>query len=178
MKRRTIFLFLLTSMHSTLVHANPVGISYSHAIVSTEPENLNGFHVAMTYEPQSLIWPHLQIYFDAGYSHWWVTGNIAHRNLSIYSLAPYFRYYFFKQNTFSPYVQASLGIAYLTKTRLDDRNLGMHFAFQDQVGVGLAYGREHQFYTTLSALHYSNGAFCSNNSGMTVPILLSVGYRF
>jgi hypothetical protein len=175
---RKFLIGALSFAYITATPASPIGASFSYTIISKDPSHLNAYRAAITYQPPCLIWPKVQIYFDGGFGHWWVTNSRFYRNLNIYSVAPYLRYYLIKKTSFSPYVEASIGLSYLTKTRLEDRNLGIHFAFQDQVGIGTAYGPQQQLYGTLSVVHYSNGSMSSHNAGITVPLMLTMGYRF
>lgn len=131
----------------------------------------SGYRVSLLYQPKYFIQPWIQLYFDASFGRWL-------QNEMIYSTAPIFRFYIQKTNLFSPFVELSIGFAYLSKTRLDHQNLGIHFAFQDQVGLGITYGSEQHLYTLFSILHYSNGSLSANNSGMTIPLTLTIGYRF
>src|SRR5437870_8980585 len=95
-------------------------------------------------------------------------------SINILAIAPVIRYYFFpKTSRFSPYFEASICASYLSRTRIVDRNLGEHFSFQDEIGLGTAYGDHQQWYATLSALHYSNGSLSAMNAGITVPLILN-----
>lgn len=147
-------------------------------IISKDPPHLHGFRAAINYQPPGLMWEHLSIYFDVGYGHWWLTGNHPNRCISIYSAAPYFRFYFVKKPTFSPYIEVSIGPSYINRTRFDDYNQGMHFSFQDQITLGCAFGHAQNFYFAFTALHYSNGSMSNSNAGITVPLILNIGYRF
>src|SRR5690606_22188950 len=97
--------------------------------------------------------------------------------LNIYSLAPVIRYTFNRHSYFRPYLDISIGIAYLNHTRFEDRNLGMHFSFQDRMGVGTYIGASEQFSVGVHAVHYSNAHLADHNSGVTVPLALDIGYR-
>lgn len=179
--KRIIFLFLTglsTFIITTLAHASPFGASFTYPIIAKDPENLHGYKGSVTYQPPSFNWDHVQVYFDAGFGHWFVSGHGPYRSLNIYSVAPYLRYYLIKKPCFSPYVEASLGLAYLSKTHLDEQKLGIHFSFQDMVGIGAAYGADQRLFTTLNVVHYSNGSISKDNSGITIPLMITVGYRF
>ncbi len=158
-----------------------IGGSLSIPLLSKDPQNLHGYRAAIWYQPESLLFtPNLHLYFDASFGHWWVTKHSSRYNqsLSIYAVAPILRYYFLQQPTFAPFINLSIGLSYLTRTHLDGQNLGMHFAFQDQLGVGASFGSKRQFSLSLSALHYSNASLCSKNNGITVPLMLNGEYGF
>ncbi|HSW94022.1 MAG TPA: acyloxyacyl hydrolase [Gammaproteobacteria bacterium] len=160
---------------STWPHA---GVSISAPLVTKDPEYLHGWRAAVWYQPESLIWTRAHLYFDASFGHWWVSNNTPNQSLSIYSVSPVFRLYFMQNHAFSPFLNASVGLAWMTRTRIDHQNLGMHFAFQDQLGIGATFGSRHNLSISLSALHYSNGSFCKNNAGITIPIMLNAEYGF
>jgi lipid A 3-O-deacylase len=66
----------------------------------------------------------------------------------------------------------------LNHTRLDDRNLGIHFAFQDRFGIGAFLGASDNISLGVHAVHYSNAHLSIHNSGITIPLVLDIGYRF
>ncbi len=155
-----------------------VGASFSLPLITKDPEYLHGYRAAIWYQPDSLIWQHLHIYFDASFGHWWVTNDTPNKNLNIYSVSPIFRYYFTQNRSVSPFINASIGLSYLSNTRIDHQNLGMHFAFQDQLGVGATFGAKQAFSLSLSAMHYSNGSLCKKNAGITIPLMINAEYGF
>ncbi|EKD54998.1 MAG: hypothetical protein ACD_60C00029G0025 [uncultured bacterium] len=176
---KIVFKLFFFALLSSTVKASPsVGLSFSVPVITKDPEYLHGYRAALWYQPPSLNWEHTQIYFDAGFGHWWVTNTSAYRSLNIYSISPILRYYFTREPFFSPFFNISIGLAYLTKTHLEKRNLGMHFSFQDQLGFGVTFGQKKQFSLLLSALHYSNGSLCSMNAGITVPLMITAEYGF
>lgn len=176
-KKQILSLAFITLFSTYNAYATDFGVSFAEILSSHEPTNMHGYRAAMTYEPSSLRKSTYSVYFDAGFTHLSVDSYPYH-SLSVYSIAPYIRYYFLKRHKVSPYIEASVGFAYLTKTQLENRPQGIHFTFQDQLGIGLAYGAEQRFFTTISAIHYSNGSFSEHNSGITAPVLLTLGYRF
>ncbi len=155
-----------------------LGVTLPVLIKGKDPEGVHGYRGIIWYQPQSLIWPRFEIYFTGGFGHWWAHGAKTARSLNIYSVAPVFRLYFKRYTYFSPFAEASIGASYLSRTHFSDRNLGIHYSFQDELGIGTTIGKDKRFYVTLSALHYSNGSMASMNAGITVPLVLNVGYRF
>jgi hypothetical protein len=154
------------------------GLTLTVPLISKDPNNLNGYKAALWYQPPSLIWPHARIFFDASLGHWWVDNNSSHRILNVISVAPTLRYYLVQTHDLSPFMDVSIGLAYLSSTYFDCRNLGMHFAFQDQVGLGVTMGKSQKLSMSLSVMHYSNGSIGRMNAGITIPLLLNVGYQF
>ncbi|MBV9576721.1 MAG: acyloxyacyl hydrolase [Gammaproteobacteria bacterium] len=154
------------------------GANFSLTLIAKEPPALHGYQFMFNYDPQRFQWRQFNIYFDGGFSHFWITNTPYHTAINIYSLAPVIRYTFKKRGPFSPYLEFSFGIAYLNHTYLDSRNLGIHFAFQDRAGIGILLGTAEQFSIGLQAVHYSNAHLSSHNSGISIPVLLEIGYRF
>ena len=154
------------------------GIQFSYALISKEPSSLRGYQFMIHYTPKRLTWKQLTIYFDGGISHFRETKTPYHTTLNLYSIAPVIRYTFKKHAVFKPYLEASIGLAYLNHTYLEHRNLGIHFAFQDRLGIGTFIGHQQQLSVGIHAVHYSNAHLSNHNSGITIPLLLDVGYRF
>lgn len=170
---------ILFSLSSTYSFSQPrYGANFSYAVKTSEPPSLHGYQLMLNYDPQSLTWRQFNIYFDGGISHFWVTDTPYYTTLNIYSLAPVIRYTFKKRGPILPYLELSIGVAYLNHTRLDNRNLGMHFAFQDRMGVGFLLGASEQLSIGVHTVHYSNAHLADHNSGVTVPVAFDVGYRF
>lgn len=155
----------------------PAGVSLTLPLIAKDPSNLHGYQAAAWIQPPSLVWPQARVYFDGGFGHWWVSPSHPNHSISIYSVSPYLRFYLIKDHTINPFIDLGIGLAWMTRTRLDDRNLGMHFAFQDIAGIGASFGPKESLSVRLSALHYSNGSLCNMNAGITLPLILTVALR-
>jgi hypothetical protein len=161
-----------------LCTASYYGANFSFAAVTKEPPTLHGYQLMLNYDPDQFKWRQFDLYFDGGVSHFWVTKTPYYTNINIYSIAPVVRYSFKKRGPLHPYLELSIGLAYLNHTHLDDRNLGIHFSFQDRMGVGAFLGASEQWSFGVHAVHYSNAHLSSHNSGISVPLVLDLGYRF
>lgn len=148
------------------------GFAVTLPLISKDPPALHGYRAALSLQPASLVWPHARVYFDAGFGHWWVSKG-PFRTLSIYTLAPVLRYYFMTGSV-SPFVHLSVGASWLSAIHFEKRKLGIHFSFQDEAGLGLAWGKSPRISVMLSSIHYSNGSIAKHNSGITIPLLLTV----
>jgi hypothetical protein len=155
-----------------------LGIGLSFPIITKDPEYLHAYQLSGWYQPKSLVWQHTRIYFDVSAGHWWVTNTDHNHSLNIYSVSPILRYYFIQNRYASPFLNLGIGFSYLSRTRIDSQNLGMHFSFQDQLGLGASFGQKQQLSVILSGLHYSNGSLCSMNAGITVPLMATLQYGF
>lgn len=175
---RKFFLAAVCASCVTSAQASDFGASLWLPIITKDPSDMHGFRGAVTYQPKCLRSEHFDVYFDASYGHWWLHGSGPNRSVSIVSVAPYLRMYFMRRPVFSPYFEASVGPAYVSETRFGDRNLGMHYTFQDQGSLGVAFGKSQQFYVALTAMHYSNCSLANSNAGITAPLVFNMGYRF
>lgn len=153
------------------------GANFSLPVSSSEPNNLHGYQFMLNYDPQRFKWRQFNVYFDGGFSHFWA--NTAHNStINIYSIAPVVRYTFKRHWSLQPYLELSIGASYLNQTRIENRNLGIHFAFQDRMGVGTLIGGSERLSLGIHAVHYSNAHLSNHNQGITIPLVLDVGYRF
>lgn len=174
-----LFILFFLGLLPHLSHAAPYyGANFSYALIAKEPTYLKGYQLMLNFDPQLYRWRRFNVYFDGGFSHFWVTNSSSYTTTNIYSAAPVVRYTFKKRGPIFPYLELSIGFAYLNHTHLDDRNLGIHFAFQDRMGVGALVGDSRQLSVGLHAVHYSNAHLSSHNAGITVPLVFDIGYRF
>jgi hypothetical protein len=154
------------------------GANFSLPVVSKEPSPLHGFQIMLNYDPQIYQWRQFNVYFDGGFSHFYQNQTPYHSTINIYSIAPVVRYTFKRHGPVLPYLELSIGIAYLNQTHIENRNLGIHFSFQDRMGIGALLGASEKLSLGVHALHYSNSHLSSNNSGISIPLVFDIGYRF
>lgn len=98
-------------------------------------------------------------YWDAGYTFW--QGDKRSDNHSI-SLSPVLVYQF-NADVFKPYIEAGIGIALFEHTRIESRNLGSSFQFEDRLGVGVRFYNQA---LSVRATHYSNAGLKNPNDGI------------
>jgi hypothetical protein len=175
---RLIVFFLLISLPALATATPYYGATFSYAAEAKEPAYLHGYQLMLNYDPQRYQWRKFNVYFDGGFSHFWITNTPYFTTLNIFSAAPVIRYTFRRRGPVLPFLEFSIGLAYLNHTRLDDRNLGIHFAFQDRFGIGAFLGPSDNLTLGLHAVHYSNAHLSAHNSGITIPVVLDIGYRF
>lgn len=178
MRRATALLVLLTFFPSVCSAAPYYGVNFSYPLAKKDPPYLNGYQLMFNYDPQRFKWRKFNVYFDVGFSHFWINNKPYYTTMNIYSIAPVIRYTFKKRGPVFPYLEMSIGLSYLNHTRLDNRNLGIHFSFQDRLGIGAFIGTSKQFSLGIHALHYSNARLSEHNSGISIPLMLDIGYRF
>lgn len=154
------------------------GVTIPSVIISKDPEQTHAYRAIVWYQPEKFAWGRFNIRFAATAGHWWTNETNYYHTINIYAVAPVFRLYMFNKPHFSPYFEASVGPAYMNKTHFADQKLGIHFTFQDEVTIGALLGQDHGFFAAISALHYSNCSLSVHNSGITVPLILNLGYQF
>ena len=179
MKKQYLFRLLGLMLFPNLLYATPYyGAQASYIVVPKEPSNIHGYQLMLNYDPGNLHWNKVSLYFDGGFSHFWVTNTPYYRTINIYSVAPVMRYHFQGTPYFEPFLELSVGLSYLNHTHLDSRNLGIHFAFQDRLGIGAFLGADQHVTAGVHAVHYSNAHLSSRNSGLTALVVFDLGYRF
>ncbi|MGO4310527.1 acyloxyacyl hydrolase [Pseudomonas sp. KB_15] len=99
-------------------------------------------------------------YWSGAYTYW--EGDKTSSNNSL-SFSPVFVYEFAGQNV-KPYVEAGIGVAVFSNTRLEDNNIGSAFQFEDRLGFGLRFNGGHE--VGIRATHYSNAGLASSNDGV------------
>lgn len=127
-------------------------------------------------------WHHFQLFLQAStvfYHSSYEPLTAPHTdNLWVFALAPVIRYHFSPQASVDPFIDMSSGPGYLSAIYYENRNLGIHFTVQNMLGVGVAFGEEHQFAAALQFFHYSNAGISDHNRGLTAPTILSMTYQF
>jgi len=164
-------------VQTNLAFGSQLGVAIPILAIDKDPSHLHGYRAAIWYQPVSWQWSQYEIFWAASFGHWWTHAR-HHRAVDIITVAPVLRYYLTQTSKITPFAEISIGASYLTHTRFDNRNLGMHFAFQDEIGFGIACGNHKNFTISLSTLHYSNGSLAAMNAGITIPLLINIGFKF
>ncbi|MGJ7548597.1 acyloxyacyl hydrolase [Pseudomonas alloputida] len=99
-------------------------------------------------------------YWDAGYTYW--EGGDASGAHSL-SFSPVFTYEF-SGFSYTPYIEAGIGVAVFSKTEVGDQRMGSAFNFEDRIGFGLKLPGEQK--VGLRAIHYSNAGIKQPNDGI------------
>jgi len=174
-----LFIWLGFVISSPLAFAWSEGATISLPVITKDPENLHGFNFGLWYDPETLVWRQFHLYFDVLGAHYWVAGpSVSYHDINILAVSPVVRYLFKEHFSMTPYFEFSIGASYLSNTRFANRNLGMRFAFQDRGGLGVLFGSKQQFALGGHIVHYSNASLSSNNSGITIPLMVDLSYKF
>lgn len=99
-------------------------------------------------------------YWDGAYTYW--DGDTASSSNSL-SFSPVFVYEFAGEKV-KPYVEAGIGVAVFSSTKVEDSKLGTAFQFEDRIGLGLRFAGGHE--VGIRATHYSNAGISSTNDGI------------
>src|SRR5580704_6322336 len=92
-QRLISFLAILILLIPSISVAIPYyGVNVSLPLVTKEPLNLRGYQIMLNYDPERIKWRKFNVYFDAGFSHFWITNTSYYTTVNIYSMAPVVRY--------------------------------------------------------------------------------------
>lgn len=189
MSFKKIALLISAAAISVSAYAMPnatqgVAFSYGgHFLAQSQPKDVSGFKIDYNYMPNNWSWYNgsLVAYMQANYAHWHSTYNYTntYNTISVFGVAPVVRWYFMDQlSNVAPYAEASVGAAALSHNTFGNRQLGSRLLFQDMLGIGSTFGQSKQLFASVNFLHYSNASTHKDNDGVTVPVMLTVGYNF
>lgn len=143
---------------------------------AASPADTDAWRVDYRLAPLSWQYDTLDWLFDWSATHLHTSNGLPNSVINTYAAAPVLRWFFAGRNaTVLPFLELSVGGAYLSNLYFGGRDLGIHFAFQDMAGLGVAYS---QFYLMIEAVHYSNASIAEHNSGISLPVMIALGYRF
>lgn len=92
--------------------------------------------------------------------------------------SPVFMYSFDNgQRAFIPYLEAGIGVGFISKTFFQGRKLSTAFQFEDRLGGGVRFGRQQRHDLNVRYVHYSNASLKNPNAGLDTWVV-SYGYRF
>ncbi|AZL68569.1 MULTISPECIES: acyloxyacyl hydrolase [Pseudomonas] len=103
---------------------------------------------------------HLTGYWDAAYTYWEGGDYSGAHSLSF---SPVFVYEF-SGFTYTPFIEAGIGLAAFSKTEVGDQRLGSAVNFEDRIGFGLKLPADQKI--GIRAMHYSNAGIKQPNDGI------------
>ncbi len=122
---------------------------------------------------------HTQKYFSV---EWGVAASVwtkSPQSIGALSALLQLRWWIFRTQHFNPYVVYSVaGPTLLTREHLDTAKFTAPFIFQDYLGCGILFGKQHHFDLSARMYHYSNGDLFEHNSGFDVPLVVFFGFDF
>lgn len=173
----TFLFYLNTSLASSAFYFGggaSGAVPVSNFLVRSEPAELNGYKLALQLYHPKLSYQIFTLFFDASYNYLKQNAN----NISIVALAPVLEMQLYKSQFFNPFMQLSAGPGYMNRTMFGNRNLGMHYTFQDMFGLGLKFGKKENIALSWRIIHFSNANLAKHNAGLTEPLVLSLHYTF
>lgn len=95
------------------------------------------------------------------------------------SVFPVLRFTFLRTRSADAYLFYSVaGPTFISHISIDGVNTGGHFTFQDNMGVGLFFGRQKKYNAEIRIGHYSNGNILPRNPGIKIPLTFNLGFTF
>ena len=171
MKAIFIFLFffvLFVNANDKIAH-NDITLGYGDS-----PEDFNLYRVSLKKDLNKYFFDNdykfLPKYYESSLGFWNADDG---SSLISLSFTPVFRAYLFTIYNVQPYVEAGIGATYISKTKLQDENFGIHFQFETLLGIGIKINK---FDFTYRMMHYSNLVH-EHNSGADFN-LFSISYTF
>ncbi len=76
-----------------------------------------------------------------------------------------------------PYVELGIGVSWVSKKEIGGRDLGIHFQFEDRLGVGVRFGEKQAYDIGYKAIHFSNAYLGPSNHGINLHVL-ALNYWF
>jgi hypothetical protein len=96
-----------------------------------------------------------------------------------FSAYPLFRFTFARTPLADFYASYSVaGPTLMTKARIDRRDLGTYFTFQDLLGAGVYFGKRRNLVAELGIGHFSYGNLFAEYPGTKIPLTFNLGVAF
>lgn len=114
------------------------------------------------------------IHLDGEVAYWRGYGRpTPNGSLWDFSATPVFRWTFSQPEAPRLFVEAGVGIHFLTHTWINnDRQFGIAFQFGENIGVGTAFGDRNRYEVKLYVQHVSNADLARENWGLTTPMVM------
>ena len=164
--------------YSSLVFGYGINNSFSKIPVFWGGESEVNHGISVDYR-QNVF--HTSKYFslDLGVGASFFISNVKKESFNTISVYPIFRFDFLHTKPFDAYMYYSIaGPSYISKTVIDDEDIGKKFTFQDNMGLGFFLGENRNYNLEFKIGHYSNGNIFEQNPGVKIPFSLNIGYAF
>ncbi len=164
--------------YSSLVFGYGINNSFSKIPVFWGGESEVNHGISVDYR-QNVF--HTSKYFslDLGVGASFFISNVKKESFNTISAYPIFRFDFLHTKPFDAYMYYSIaGPSFISKTVIDDVDIGKKFTFQDNMGLGFFLGENRNYNLEFKIGHYSNGNIFEQNPGVKIPFSLNIGYAF
>lgn len=110
-------------------------------------------------------------YYEVSLNYW----DHPENNVTALAVSPVFAYYFGQpESILLPYLEAGIGGALLSDTRIGNRDMSTTFQFEDRIGMGIKYDR---FDVNFRYMHYSNASIKKPNDGIDI-LIFTASFQF
>ena len=156
---------------SPVVHAvDGVSIVYGHSDSSNVNVNMGRVGVQWDWNKKFVElgnW-HLGGYWESDAGYWSNrSSNRTHANILDIGFTPVFRIQQTTLSAIAPYVEAGVGVHFLSATSLNpQRQFGSSFQFGDHVGAGVRFGDKGKYDIGYRYQHFSNAGIKGPNQGI------------
>ena len=168
MKTNSLFplLFFLLSLYNTESYAlDRISLGVGK---SKESVNICRLGFQREFDSKWLKWKTgcVSGYHEVSLNYW------EYNNESIKGAAysPVFIYEFQLNRNMFPYLEAGIGVSYISGKIIGCRDLSSHFQFEDRVGIGAKIGKQENHDLNLRYMHYSNAGIKQPNQGISIFI--------
>src|SRR5437870_11549998 len=167
------FLFALALCISSSAFAGPFPIPDGIAVTGADGNQVKMFGIATFWNSLCACAPLKELGFDtrllAQLSYWrGYDESTDHRSLWEASVTPTLRWIAPAAGPVAVFAEAGVGVSALSATRINsERHFGSAFQFNEQGGLGVAFGEHRRFELAGYARHVSNGGIKQPNNGIT-----------
>jgi Lipid A 3-O-deacylase (PagL) len=89
------------------------------------------------------------------------------------------RFFVARPSSADIYISYSIaGPTYISRTEIDEKDVGERFTFQDFMGIGVFFGKSRRINAEFGIKHYSNGNIFTGNAAIKIPPTLTLGLVF
>lgn len=174
-RRYLLVLLLSCLMFSLKVNAH-IGLSFASG---DGVQDITPYRAAISFDFGPLLckscdWGLVGIWESSG-AFWHGSEGPNHGNdkMKLITSGPVFRWHRLRPTSLGilPYVEAGVGLSWLSQREIGGRKLSLHFQFEDNVGVGFRFGKNNEYDITYRLFHYSNASLKRPNSGVNIQMI-------
>jgi lipid A 3-O-deacylase len=168
--KRTITIILCLLSFSISAEEKNYSIS---ADIGRANGNIDGYRLGLQKEFSSWLHDHgipLSGYIEGSLNYWEGSGDESYA----IAVSPVFVLPLCDDCSYAPYVEAGIGIAFISEQEIDGRDLSSDFQFENRVGLGIKT-KEIDFH--IRYMHYSNGSTSQPNDGLDF-FLAGMAFKF
>lgn len=123
------------------------------------------------------ISPDLEVALETSVNFWRYGEQHKHDTDFVLAVSPILRYPLSSGHWVDTYLEGGIGVAFLDDTYFAGKDLGLHFQFEDRIGLAFRFGKTRKQTVSLTYLHYSNAGLSKHNPGIDL-LNLAYSWRF